>query len=212
MLCNCWLTLGDLAHGSSSLYLPQQVFASDLEFTFLNQASHENFKFSLLHNKEYLCHHLRQMLVLLFVCLFLPFLLCLTACGILVPWSGIEPGSSALRPLDHQGISRCLSVYQVSLVAQCWRIHLQCKRYRRVKFDPWVGKIPWRRAWLPTSAFLPGEFHEQRSRGGLQFIGLQRVRHDWSDWAHPFIICIWVVDVKNSYSDIKPWTSFIKRD
>jgi len=29
--------------------------------------------------------------------------------------------------------------------------------------DPWVGKIPWRREWLPAPVFLPGEFHEQRS-------------------------------------------------
>ena len=29
--------------------------------------------------------------------------------------------------------------------------------------DPWVGKIPWRREWLPTPVFLPGEFHGQRS-------------------------------------------------
>ena len=27
----------------------------------------------------------------------------------------------------------------------------------------WVRKIPWRRAWQPTSVFLPGEFHGQRS-------------------------------------------------
>ena len=27
--------------------------------------------------------------------------------------------------------------------------------------DPWVRKIPWRRAWQPTPVFLPGEFHEQ---------------------------------------------------
>ena len=26
-----------------------------------------------------------------------------------------------------------------------------------------VGKIPWRREWLPTQVFLPGEFHGQRS-------------------------------------------------
>ena len=26
-------------------------------------------------------------------------------------------------------------------------------------FDPWVGKIPWRREWLPTPVFLLGEFH-----------------------------------------------------
>ena len=25
--------------------------------------------------------------------------------------------------------------------------------------DPWVGKVPWRREWLPTPVFLPGEFH-----------------------------------------------------
>ena len=28
---------------------------------------------------------------------------------------------------------------------------------------PWVGKIPWRRAWQPTLVFLPGESHGQRS-------------------------------------------------
>ena len=26
-------------------------------------------------------------------------------------------------------------------------------------FDPWVGKIPWRRERLPTQIFWPGEFH-----------------------------------------------------
>ena len=36
----------------------------------------------------------------------------------------------------------------------------------RHEFSPRVGKIPWRRAWLPTSLFLPGEFHEQRSLVG----------------------------------------------
>ena len=39
----------------------------------------------------------------------------------------------------------------------------QCKRHKRHGFDPWVGKIPWRREWLPTSVFLPGEFHGQGS-------------------------------------------------
>ena len=36
----------------------------------------------------------------------------------------------------------------------------------RLGFDPWVGKIPWRRAWQPTSVFLPGESHGQRSLAG----------------------------------------------
>ena len=39
----------------------------------------------------------------------------------------------------------------------------QCTRHKRRRFDPWVGKIPWRRAWQPTPVFLPGESHGQRS-------------------------------------------------
>ena len=34
--------------------------------------------------------------------------------------------------------------------------HLQCGR---PGFDPWVGKIPWRRERPPTPVFWPGEFH-----------------------------------------------------
>ena len=34
---------------------------------------------------------------------------------------------------------------------------------RRPRFDPWVGKIPWRRKWKPTSVFLPGKSHGWRS-------------------------------------------------
>ena len=33
-------------------------------------------------------------------------------------------------------------------------------------FDSWIGKIPWRREWLPTPVFLPGELHGQRSLAG----------------------------------------------
>ena len=36
----------------------------------------------------------------------------------------------------------------------------------RPGFDPWDGKIPWRRAWQPTPVFLPGESHGQRSLVG----------------------------------------------
>ena len=45
------------------------------------------------------------------------------------------------------------------------RIHLQYRSHRRLMFDPWVGKIPWRLAWQPTPVFLPGESHGQRSLG-----------------------------------------------
>ena len=39
----------------------------------------------------------------------------------------------------------------------------KCKRCKRCGFDSWSGKIPWRRAWQPTSVFLPEESHGQRS-------------------------------------------------
>ena len=38
----------------------------------------------------------------------------------------------------------------------------QCRRCKRCRFDPWVWKMPWRRAWKSTPVFLPGEPHGQR--------------------------------------------------
>ena len=35
-------------------------------------------------------------------------------------------------------------------------------RDSRSGFDPWIGKIPWRRKWQPTPVYLPGESHGQR--------------------------------------------------
>ena len=43
---------------------------------------------------------------------------------------------------------------------------------KRCKFNPWVRKILWRRAWQPTPIFLPGESHGQRSLVG------------YSPWGH----------------------------
>ena len=34
--------------------------------------------------------------------------------------------------------------------------------HRRLRLDPCVGKIPWRRKWQPTLVFLPRETHGQR--------------------------------------------------
>ena len=42
----------------------------------------------------------------------------------------------------------------------------ECRRHKRLWFDPWAGKIPWRREWQPTPVILPGESHEQRSLVG----------------------------------------------
>ena len=42
----------------------------------------------------------------------------------------------------------------------------QCRRLKRHEFSPWVGTIPWRRAWQPTPVSLPGESHCQRNLVG----------------------------------------------
>ena len=41
-----------------------------------------------------------------------------------------------------------------------------CRRQKRSELDPWVRKIPWRRAWQPTPVFLPEKSHGQRSPMG----------------------------------------------
>ena len=56
----------------------------------------------------------------------------------------------------------------------------QCRRHKKHSFDPWLRKILWRRKRQTTPVFLPGESHGQRSLVGLQFMGLQRVGHDWA--------------------------------
>ena len=64
----------------------------------------------------------------------------------------------------------------------------QCRRHR---FNHWVGKIPWRRKWQPTSAFLPGKFHGQKSLVGYSPRDCKKVGHDLATkqqhwyWAWP---------------------------
>jgi len=41
----------------------------------------------------------------------------------------------------------------------------QHRRCEGLEFDPWVRKIPWRRAWQPTPVFLPEKSHGQRGLG-----------------------------------------------
>ena len=42
-------------------------------------------------------------------------------------------------------------------VAQCKKSTCQCRRLRRHRLDPWVGKMPQRKKWQPAAVFLPGE-------------------------------------------------------
>ena len=51
----------------------------------------------------------------------------------------------------------------------------QCRRHKRPRFNPCVGKIPWRRKWQPTPVFMPGESHGQRSLVGYGPQGLKEM-------------------------------------
>ena len=62
-----------------------------------------------------------------------------------------------------------------------------CLQWRRPGFDPWVGKIHWRRVLQPTPVFLPEEFHGEEP-GWLWSMRLRRVGHNCSDLALPLVL------------------------
>ena len=59
-------------------------------------------------------------------------------------------------------------------------------KYRRPRFDPYVGKIPWRKEWLPTPVFLPGELHGQRSH----LVGYSPWGRKESDMTEPLTLSV----------------------
>ena len=59
---------------------------------------------------------------------------------------------------------------KASLIAQMVKQSI-CLQWRRPRFNPWVGKIPWRREWLPSPVFLHKEPHGQRSLVGYSSWG-----------------------------------------
>ena len=62
-----------------------------------------------------------------------------------------------------------------------WGIRLQL---RRPEFNPWVRKVPWRRAWQPTPFFLPGESPWTEEPGGLWSMVSQSIGHCWATNTH----------------------------
>ena len=56
----------------------------------------------------------------------------------------------------------------------------QWRRWKRCRFDPWVGKIPWRRKGQPTPVFLPGESPWERHLAGYSPWG--RKEPDTPEW------------------------------
>ena len=106
-----------------------------------------------------------------------PSSLCLTAIlGAEVTWSCLEtsPGERlrGSHSQDYLGRSGWFNVRTsvFSSVTQSFpggtsgkEPACQRRRQKRLGFGPWVGKMPWRRAWQHIPVFLPGESHGQRS-------------------------------------------------
>ena len=67
----------------------------------------------------------------------------------MIPGSGRSPGEGIGYPLPYSWASIVAQLVKKKICLQC----------RRPGFDPWVGKVPWRRERLPTPVFWPGEFH-----------------------------------------------------
>ena len=93
----------------------------------------------------------------------------------LIPGSGRSPGGRNAYPLQYSCLGNPIDRGDGRA-----RVHRMAKNppARRCGFYPWVGKIPWRRAWQPTPVFLPGKSHRQRSLVGYRPWGCQRVRHN----------------------------------
>ena len=69
----------------------------------------------------------------------------------------------------------------------------QCRRRKSCRFGPWAGKMPWRGAWQLHSSILAWRIPRTEEPDGLQSIGSQRVRHDWSDSRHACKWRVWLL-------------------
>ena len=56
----------------------------------------------------------------------------------------------------------------------------QCRRCQRLRFDPWVGKIPLKKERATHSSVLAWKIPGAEEPGRLQSTGSQRVRHNWA--------------------------------
>ena len=118
---------------------------------------------SVLHWNHVRCHRLS-----LWSCP--PFMVTMSIKYKTIPWN---PWKQYRTLMKHWNSSRA------SLVAQMVK-NLPAMQETWGSINPRVGKIPWRREWLPTPVLLPEKSHGQRSLVGLQSTESQRVRQDWA--------------------------------
>ena len=79
---------------------------------------------------------------------------------------------------------------------------------RRPGSDPWVWRIPWRRAWQPTPVFLPGESHGQRCLVGYSPWGCKESNavHFSCSAVSRLFVTPWTATCQASLSIINSWS------
>ena len=103
---------------------------------------------------------------------------CPTLCD---PMDCSPPGSSIHFPGENTGVGCHFLLQGISLTQAQNSGLLHCRDSLLAdppgnpEFNPWARKIPWRREWLPTLAFLSGKFHGQRSFVGYSPWGCKQL-------------------------------------
>ena len=90
----------------------------------------------------------------------------------LIPGSGRSTREGMGNPLQYS--------WPPPVVQLVKKIHLHCGK---PGFDPWVGKIPWKRGRLPTPVLA------WRISWTVWSMGSQRVRHDWTTFTFTTLPC-----------------------
>ena len=83
--------------------------------------------------------------------------------------TGLRPVGTGIYPRTTQASSDNTQLCRIESFPDGARSKVpacQCRRCKRHGFDPWVRKIPWKRAWQPIPVFMTGECHGQRSLAG----------------------------------------------
>ena len=86
---------------------------------------------------------------------------------------------SHISPGNKNGSVKCIFLRATDLVWWLSGKEFTCQ-WRRLRFDPLVGKIPWRREWQPTPVVLPGKTHGPMSLEGYSPWGHKEL--DTTEW------------------------------
>ena len=81
---------------------------------------------------------------------------------------------------------RCVESWAFQVVLVVKNPPADARDARKHEFNPWVDKIPRRRAWQPTPVFLPGKSHGQRS-----LVGYSPWGHKELDTTEQLSMCMW---------------------